>query len=182
MTFRGLLSTMLLALALSACQTAGGPTPGAAALLAQQGFKPESIEEFNKDLQPDDIRTDAVYTCDTAACGGLALVLFGSDPEGSITQKDLASISFRSRTEGVRAANRILRSAGVKDFRVVSFAAPPSADGAKIYTLGLLGSILRDRVYGRMTILYRNGSGRLVIIFAANRALVDQFGAPEMLR
>jgi hypothetical protein len=182
MTIRGFLSAALLALTLSACQTASGPAPDAAALLAQLGFTAGSADDFNKDLQPDDLRTTAVYMCDTGHCGGVSLVLFATDPEGSRTQKDMELIASRGRSEGVRTANRILRSAGLTDLRVVNIAAPSTADGSKIYSLELRGSIQKERIYGRVTFLYRNGLGRLVIAMSPNRVIAARFGGLEMLR
>jgi hypothetical protein len=166
---------------LSACQTTGGPSASTAALLAQQGFKPQSANEFNKDLTADDIRTTAFYLCDLPTCGGLALVLYGTDSEAVTMLKEIDQLEAKGRRQGLRSTNRLLRSAGMKDLKLVNYVVFPALDGGRGLTLDLVGNVDRDRLFLKLTVIYRNNVGRLVVAASASRAVAERFGGRAML-
>ncbi len=167
--------------ALAACQTTGGPTSGAVALLEQQGFKSQSADEFNKDLKSDDIRTTALYLCELPGCGGLALVLFGVDTEAATMLNEIDKLERQGRSQGVRITNRVLRSAGVKDFRLNNYSVFAASDSGRGLTLDLVGKIERATQYIKLTVIYRNNIGRMVVAVSSRRAVAERFGSRGML-
>jgi hypothetical protein len=179
-TLRIALAILFAALA-AACQTVGGPAPDKAALLQQAGFKQESTADFNKDLKPDDIRTTALFVCEDARCGGLALVAFGEEPDGSTTQNDLRDLARQPRAQALRTAARLLRSVGIADLNPIGIVAQRSADGSPAYRLDLQGRIAGERVTMRLTSVYRGRSGRLVVAVSPSAAIVRRFGGLDML-
>jgi hypothetical protein len=166
---------------LAACQTTGGPPSAAAALLEQQGFKQTPADEFNKDLTADDIRTTSFYLCDLPGCGGLALVLYGNDPEAATMLKEIDQLEAKGSRQGLRSTNRLLRSAGAKELRLVNYVVFSTPDGGRGLTLDLVGNVVRDRVFLKLTVIYRNNVGRLVVAASASRAVAERFGGRAML-
>jgi hypothetical protein len=182
MTFVRFAIVCFLAAALAACQTAGGGvSPGAVAQLESQGFKSQPFDEFNKDLKPDDIRTTALYLCELPGCGGLALVLFGIDTEAVTMLKEIDTLERQGRNQGVRITNRVLRSAGVKDFRLANYSVFAASDGGRGLTLDLVGKIERETQFIKLTVIYRNNVGRVVAAVSSRRAVAERFGGRAML-
>jgi hypothetical protein len=182
MRFVRLALALVGAVALAACQTAGGgQSPGAAALLEQQGFKQQPADEFNKDLKADDIRTTAFYLCDLPGCGGLALVLFGVDTEAATMLKEIDKLEGQGRSEGVRSSNRLLRSAGIKDLRLVNYAVLAAPEGARGLSFDLVGKVEREALFIKLTVIYRNNIGRMVVAASGSRAVAQRFGSRAML-
>jgi hypothetical protein len=181
MRFIRLALAFAFAATLAACQTTGGPSAGTAALLEQQGFKQQPADEFNKDLTADDIRTTAFYLCDLPGCGGLALVLFGNDLEAVTMLKEIDQLERQGRRQGLRSSNRLLRSAGVKELSLVNYAVFAAPDGGRGLMLDLVGKVGNDKLFLKLTVIYRNSVGRLVVAASSRRAVAERFGGRAML-
>jgi hypothetical protein len=167
----------------AACQSVGGaPPPRAVAAVTDAGFKPEAFAEFNSNLDADDIVTTALYVCISDSCGGVGLVLFGRQTDASgRTRKELDEVLAKPRQQGLNAANRILKQAGMADLKVIGFSGFRTSAGGVGYVLDLSGKLDKDRVFGRLTMIYDGAEGRAVAAFAEKRDIVRRFGGREML-
>ncbi len=172
---------ILFAALAAGCQTVGGPAPDKTTLLQQAGFKPESTADFNKDLAPDDIRTTALFICEDARCGGLALVAFGVEPESPSTRNKLVQLARQPRAQALRAATRLLQSAAISGLKATDIAVLRTPDGAPAYQLDLRGRIAGERMAIRITVVYRGAAGRLVAAISPSTAITRRFGGLDML-
>jgi hypothetical protein len=169
---------------LAGCQAvgSGAPPPRAVAAVTDAGFKAESFDEFNKNLDADDIVTTGLYACAEASCGGLTIVLFGRQTDASGTsRKDLEAILAKPGRQGTQAANRILRDAGIKDLVTTGFRGFTAASGGKGYVLDFSGKIAKDRIFGRLTMIYDGTEGRAAAAFGEKREVVHRFAGRTML-
>jgi hypothetical protein len=181
-SIRRLVAVLSVLLVAAACQTVGGgPSPKVQGLLLTEGFSAESTEAFNARLKSDDIRTTALYKCDRPSCGGLALVSFGDEPVEFSAREDLERLVRQKRSEGLREANKIFRSAGLKDISVVNYGAFNAADGAPGYVMDLRGKFVGETVFMRITVVYRNKVGRMVLAISSSRSVTNRFAGREML-
>jgi hypothetical protein len=176
------LLALAFAAALSACQTiSGGPPAGAQSVLEQQGFKQESPDVFNKDLTPGDIRTTAFYVCELPSCGGLALVMYGTDPDAQAMLKEINDLEGKTKKQGLRTTNRLLRTAGIKDMNLVNYAVFSAPDGGRGLTADAVGKLGGETIFLKLTVIYRNNIGRMVAAASNRRGVTARFGGRGML-
>jgi hypothetical protein len=171
------------AAALAACQTVdGGPSPNASALLVQQGFQPGSPAAFNRNLEPDDIRTTALYTCAAAACGSLTVVIFGQDPKPAEMLDELRQTRSLTPAKARRIAGKFIEEGSggtIKVNAVSTFSAPDGGLGIIIdaTTTRSLKPIFHMRLSG----IYNLVSGRTIAAVSPERALAQRYGGRQML-
>jgi hypothetical protein len=166
---------------LAACQTTGtGPAPGAIAQIEREGFTPSDATILNQKLEPDDIRTTALYICGEARCGGFGLVAFGVDPATGEGTDEIRALGRMSREQARRAASRIMRSAGLRDLKVVNVATSTAA-GLQIITIDLRGAIGGQAIHLRMSGAYGEGPGQVVAAASGRRDVVTRLGSRAML-
>jgi hypothetical protein len=179
-----IVAALALALVAAACQTAGGsPSPTAVQRLLAAGYKSEPTDEFNKDLTADDIRTTASFACDEdPRCRGISIVVFGEDPEGTTTRRELDEAMRQPRNRRVSSLNRLLRSVGIKDIRVTNFGLIGGHGGAPIYQMDAEGPVAGEMFRMRLIMDYRSGRGRALLVGAeAKSDALRRFGNTGML-
>jgi hypothetical protein len=169
------------AVVLAACQTVGsGPPSAAIAQIEREGFTASDAAILNRSLEPDDIRTTALYVCSEARCGGFGLVAFGIDPATGEGTDEIRSLGRMSPAQARKAANRIMRSAGLRDLRVVNVATGMAA-GLQIITIDLTGAIGGKTLYLRMSGAYGAGPGQVVAAASSRRDVAARLGGRSML-
>jgi hypothetical protein len=176
-----LAAATLLAAFLAACQTvSSGPDPRTLALITGAGFTPADIAILNRNLGPDDIRTTALYICGEPRCGDFSLVAYGIDPAIGEGSDEVKALGRMSRAQALRAADRIMRSAGLTDLKVVNVETT-SAAGLQIITIDLRGVLPIGPVHLRMSGAYGEGPARVVAAAGPRRDLTMRLGGRSML-
>jgi hypothetical protein len=178
-----LLVVAFAALVLAACQSFGsGPSPNAAAILVQQGFQPGSPAALNRNLEPDDIRTTALYTCAAAACGSLTVLIFGQDPKPAEMLDELRQTRSLTPAKARRIAGKFIEEGSdgtIKVSAVSTFSAP---DGGLGIMIDATTTRSRKPVFHmRLSGIYNLVSGRMVAAVSPDRALAQRYGGRQML-
>jgi hypothetical protein len=181
MTIIRILACLAAAAMLAACQTVGGgPDPRAVALVQSEGFAASDTAILNRNLEPDDIRTTALYICSEARCGGFGLVAFGVDPATGEGTDEIRALGRMSPTQARKVANRIMRSAGLRDLRVVTVSTG-TAGGLQVITIDLRGGAGGKVLHLRISGAYGAGPGQVVAAASERRDVAARLGGRNML-
>jgi hypothetical protein len=177
------LAAAFAALVLAACQSFGDAAPpNAAAILAQQGFQPGSPLALNRNLEPDDIRATALYTCASAACGSLTVLIYGQDPNPAEMLEVLRETRSLTPAKARRIAGKFIEEGSGGSIKVSAVSTFPAPDGGVGIIIDATTTRTRNAVFHmRMSGIYNQTSGRTVAAVSPDRALAQRFGSRGML-
>jgi hypothetical protein len=176
------LAAAFAALVLAACQSFGGAAPpNAAAILARQGFQPGSLLALNRNLEPDDIRATALYTCASAACGSLTVLIYGQDPKPAEMLEVLRETRGLTSAKARRIAGKFIEEGGGGSIKVSAVSTFPAPDGGVGIIIDATTRTRNPVFHMRMSGIYNQTSGRTVAAVSPDRALARRYGGRGML-
>jgi hypothetical protein len=176
-------AAIALAAFLSACQTVGGgPSLTAAQRLAAASFTSQSIESFNRDLQPGDIRTTALYACENEArCAGLALIAYGLDPDAA-SRQEFEEAARQPRPLQLRTLRTAFRGSGIRDLSFTNLSTLRRTNGEVAYRIDASARIAGERFGMRLIVIYGTGPGRVYAVIAQRGSdALQRLGGIDML-